>query len=297
VLSIAPLTGPKTGSAAMELHVFAAVLLAAAMHAGWNSFLKIRLEPFLAMTLMTGGAGIAALPFLLVFGWPIAAAWPWLIGSIVLHLGYYVALTEAYRRADMSQIYPIARGGAPLLTTLVSTLTIADPISALAMGGITILGCGIGLMAVFGRRRGTSFDPTAVGLAMLTALIICGYTLLDGIGARVAGDPHAYAAGLFVIDGIPLPLVALWWRGRAGLAPVTKFIGPGLLGGAMSLGSYWIAIWAMTVAPIALVAALRESSVLFATVIAIVFLKEKISPLRGVAAVFVLGGLVLIRAG
>ena len=103
----------------MEPYIFGAVLLAAAMHAGWNAFLKVRLEPFLAMTLITACAGLAALPLLVVFGWPIAPAWPWLIGSIALHLGYYGALTEAYSRADMSQIYPIARGGAPLLTALV----------------------------------------------------------------------------------------------------------------------------------------------------------------------------------
>ena len=97
----------------MEPLVFAAVLAAAAMHAGWNSFLKVSLEPFLAMTLVSAMAGIVAVPVLLVFGWPKAEAWPWLIGSVVVHLAYYGALSEAYRRADMSQIYPIARGGAP----------------------------------------------------------------------------------------------------------------------------------------------------------------------------------------
>ena len=281
----------------MEPYIFGAVLLAAAMHAGWNAFLKVRLEPFLAMTLITACAGLAALPLLVVFGWPIAPAWPWLIGSIALHLGYYGALTEAYRRADMSQIYPIARGGAPLLTALVSTLTIAEPISAVAMAGIAALGGGVTLMSAFGRQRGASFDPVAVGFALLTAVIICGYTIVDGLGARAAGDPHAYSAALFVIDGIPLVFVALWLRGRNGLAPMKQFIGPGLLGGAMSLGSYWIAIWAMTVAPIALVAALRETSVLFATAIAVFVLKEPIVPWRALAAALVLAGLLLIRAG
>jgi drug/metabolite transporter (DMT)-like permease len=271
----------------MEPYVFAAVLAAAAMHAGWNSFVKVSLEPLLAMTLISAMGGLAAVPLLIWFGWPKADAWPWLIGSVVVHLAYYGALGEAYRRADMSQIYPIARGGAPLLTAVVSRLFVTEPISALALTGIAVLGSGVALMSVLGRRRGAAFDGAAVAFALLTAVIICAYTIIDGIGARTAGDPHAYSAALFV----------LWRRGLSGLAPATKFLGRGLAGGLMSLGSYWIAIWAMTVAPIALVAALRESSVLWAAVIAVVFLKEPVVPARAIAAAMILCGLVLIRAG
>jgi uncharacterized membrane protein len=281
----------------MDTHVFAAVLAAAALHAGWNAFLKLRIEPFLVMTLMTGAAGIIALPALLVLGMPRLAAWPWLGGSIVLHLGYYLALTAAYARADMSQIYPIARGGAPLLTATASILLLAEPIAAPQLLGIGALGGGVLAMAVVGRRRGTMFDPVAVALAMLTAVIICGYTLVDGMGARVAGDPHAYSAALFVLDAIPIVLFAVWRRGIAGLAPLRRMILPGFAGAAMSLAAYWIAIWAMTVAPLALVAALRESSVLFAVVIAVVILKEPLQPGRAIVSVVILLGLVLIRLG
>lgn len=281
----------------MEPLVFAAVIAAAAMHAGWNSLLKVSLEPLIAMTLVSAMGGLAALPLLIVFGWPKAAAWPWLIGSILVHLAYYGALAEAYRRGDMSQIYPIARGGAPLLTAVLSRFFVTEPISALALTGIMALGSGVALMSLLGRRRGAAFDPVAVAFALLTAVIICGYTIIDGIGARAAGDPHAYSAALFVIDGIPLPLLVLWRRGPSALAPALNHLVPGFAGGAMSLGSYWIAIWAMTVAPIALVAALRESSVLWAAAIAVVFLKEPVVPARAVAAAMILCGLVLIRAG
>ena len=281
----------------MEPLVFAAVIAAAAMHAGWNSFLKLSLEPFLAMTLVSGMAGLAAVPLLLIFGWPRAEAWPWLIGSLSVHVAYYGALGEAYRRADMSQIYPIARGGAPLLTAVVSRFFVTEPISGLALTGIVALGSGVALMSLLGRRRGAAFDGVAVAFALLTAVIICAYTIVDGMGARAAGDPHAYSAALFVLDGLPLPLLVLWRRGVAGFAPAKKHLAPGLAGGAMALGSYWIAIWAMTVAPIALVAALRESSVLWAAVIAVVFLKEPILPPRAIAAAMILCGLVLIRAG
>lgn len=277
----------------MDPLVFAAVLAAAAMHAGWNASLKRRLDPLLAMTRITTVAGVVAMPALAWFGMPRVESWPWLAGSIVLHLGYYVALTEAYRHADMSQVYPIARGGAPLMTTAGSLLLLNEPVTLRGGFGIALLAGGVVLMSFAGRQK--SLESRAVILALITAIIICGYTLVDGVGARVAGDPHAYAAALFVIDGFPLLLYVL---GRQGLQktgiifakPVSAFIG-----GSMSLGSYWIAIWAMTVAPIALVAALRESSVLFAALIAFAILKEPLLPRRVFAAAIICIGLALIR--
>ena len=280
---------------AMDSFVFAAVLAAAAMHAGWNAVLKVRLEPFLAMTLITGCAGIVTIPLLVAFGWPRLEAWPWLIGSVVLHLAYYIALTEAYRRADMGQIYPIARGGAPLLTAGASLIVVGEPLSLQAGAGIAVLASGVALMSLRGARQHEPPDPAAIGFALATAVIICGYTLVDGLGARAAGDPHAYSAALFVIDGVPIVVFAVWRLGLSGLKPMRRFAGPGLAGGAMSLASYWIAIWAMTVAPIALVAALRETSVLFAAVIAVVILKEPFGPVRAAAAALMVGGILLIR--
>src|SRR5918998_926534 len=164
----------------MDSFTFAAVLAAAAMHAGWNAVLKVRLEPFLAMTLITGSGGVAAVPLLIIFGWPKAEAWPWLIGSVVLHLGYYIALTEAYRRADMGQIYPIARGGAPFLTATASLLLLGEPLSLQGALGIAVLGSGIVLISFADRSRQARLDPAALGYALLTAAIISGYTLVDG---------------------------------------------------------------------------------------------------------------------
>ena len=284
-----------TVATSMDSFVFGAVLAAAAMHAGWNADLKVRLEPFLAMTLITGCAGVAAVPLLVVFGWPRAEAWPWLIGSVVLHLAYYLALTEAYRRADMSQIYPIARGGAPLLTASASLIVVREPISLQAGLGIALLASGVALMSLRGARKHEPLDRAAIGFALATAVIICGYTLVDGLGARVAADPHAYSAALFVIDGVPIVLLAWWRLGAAAFKPMLRFAGPGLAGGAMSLASYWIAIWAMTVAPIALVAALRETSVLFAAAIAVVILKEPFGPSRAMSAALMVSGILLIR--
>ena len=278
---------------AIDPMVFAAVLSAAAMHAGWNASLKLKLDPFLAMTRITALAGIIAAPTLVYFGFPKLASWPWLIGSIVLHLAYYVALTEAYRRADMSQVYPIARGGAPLLTTAGALLFINEPVTAQGLAGIITLGGGVVLMSFAGREK--SLDWITIALSLLTAAIICGYTIVDGLGARAAGDPHAYSAALFFIDGFPLLLFALWRHGTTKIVPLFRRPGTAVIGGAMSMGSYWIAIWAMTVAPIAIVAALRESSVLFAALIAHVVLREPLRPQRAVAAGCICLGLALIR--
>jgi drug/metabolite transporter (DMT)-like permease len=175
---------------ALTVHpvVFSAVLAAAAMHAGWNAFLKLRLEPLLAMTLITAGAGLIGVPFLIAFGAPRAAAWPWLLASVALHFGYYLALTSAYRRAEMSQVYPIARGGAPLLTALISLLVLPEALSARAAAGVAVLGTGVILMSVRG-HTGTGINRGAIGFALLTAVTISSYTLVDGIGARTAATP------------------------------------------------------------------------------------------------------------
>jgi drug/metabolite transporter (DMT)-like permease len=282
-------------SASLDPFVFGAVLAAAAMHAGWNAFLKLRLEPLAAMTLIAACSGLVSAPFLAWFGWPRAEAWPWLAASLVLHVGYYITLTEAYRRADMSQVYPIARGGAPLLTAAASLLILREPVSFQAAIGIGILGAGVALMSLRGSRKQQAIDPAAIAFALATAVIICGYTLVDGIGARRAADPHAYAAALFVIDGVPLLLFLIWRDGFAGVTPLARFAGPGLIAGTLSFAAYWIAIGAMTVAPIALVGALRETSVLFAAAIGVVFLKEPFGPIRAAAACLIVAGLLLIR--
>jgi drug/metabolite transporter (DMT)-like permease len=282
-------------SASLDPFVFAAVLAAAAMHAGWNAFLKLRLEPLAGMALIAGASGFVALPLLVWFGWPRAQAWPWLGASLILHIGYYVTLAEAYRRADMSQVYPIARGGAPLLTAAASLVLLREPISVQAAGGIALLGAGVALMSLRGGRRHQAVDRFAVAFALATAVIICGYTLVDGIGARAAGNAHAYAAALFVIDSVPLLAFMAWRDGMGGLRALARFGGPGFVAGALSFASYWIAIWAMTVAPIALVAALRETSVLFAAAIALVILKEPFGLMRALAATLIVTGLLLIR--
>ena len=279
----------------LTLPVFLAVLTAAALHAGWNALIKIRLDPFLAMTLICFTCGMIALPALPITGLPKAAAWPWIFGSVVIHLGYYLFLAEAYRRADMGQIYPIARGAAPLMTAVASLLLVHDPLSAGNGVGILLLGAGVLLISLRGHRHLMAPSKVAVSCALLTAITISAYTIVDGIGARTAGDPNAYAAALFAVDAYPMLIICLFWKGVKGVRPALGFLLPGFAGGAMSLAAYWIAIWAMTVAPIALVAAIRETSVLFGGLIAVVFLKEPMTRVRAASGVLILGGLFCLR--
>src|SRR4051812_40839422 len=178
--------------------VFAAVLFAAACHAGWNAAIKRGLEPLAATVLISLGAAVAALPFLPFVGLPAPAAWPWVIASVFIHLFYFGALIESYRAGDMGQVYPIARGSAPLLTASGSVLLVGERIGPLAWAGVLLLAGGVVLMSLRGGRALARLDRRAVGFALSTAVTICAYSLVDGIGARRAGNPHAYSVALFI---------------------------------------------------------------------------------------------------
>jgi len=278
----------------METYVFFTVLFGAACHAGWNALLKIKLDPFSAMALIAVASALLVIPVVPYVGIPPLAAWPWVFASVAFHLGYFIALTEAYRTGDMGQVYPIARGSAPLMTALVSTLVVGEMIGILGWLGVLMLVAGVFLLSIYG-GRGVRFDRRAVAFALATAVTICGYSVVDGVGARTARNPHAYTVWLFLLDGLMMLVFVLLRRGTPVLRDFALFWKSGLIGGALSLAAYWIAIWAMTVAPIALVAALRETSVLFATAIAVVVLKEPLAPPRLIAALMIVTGLVLIR--
>jgi drug/metabolite transporter (DMT)-like permease len=279
----------------MDTFVFAAVLFAAACHAGWNAAIKRGLDPLATTVLISLGASVVALALAPFSGLPAAPAWPWVIASIVIHLVYFAALIESYRAGDMGQVYPLARGSAPLMTAALSPLVVNEAVGAIAFIGIAVLAGGVFLLSLRGGRELARINRRAVGFALLTAVTICAYSLVDGIGARRAGSANAYTVALFAGIG-PVMLAYALVRGGAGvIAVMGRHWATGLAGGALQLGSYGIAIWAMTVAPIALVAALRETSVLFGAVIAVVFLKEPLRQPRIVAAVMIVCGLVLIR--
>jgi drug/metabolite transporter (DMT)-like permease len=279
----------------MDSLVFAAVLLAAAAHAGWNAAIKRGLDPLVTTVLIAIGAGAVALPILVVVGLPAAAAWPWVIASVVVHLGYFAGLIEAYRAGDMSQVYPIARGSAPLLTALVSTAWLGERLGLLGWVGLLCLVGGVMMLSLRGGGELARLDRRAVGFALFTALTVCAYSLIDGVGVRTAGNALAYTSAAFLGNAVIMALYGLVRRGAK------VFVGPwqiwrtGLGGGALQFASYGTALWAMTVAPIAVVAALRETSVLFGALIAIVVLREPLRAMRVLAAMLIVAGLVMIK--
>ena len=279
----------------MESFVFTAVLFAALCHAGWNALIKVGLDPLSSTTLISVGAGIAGLVALPFVGVPSVDAWPWLFASVVIHLFYFAALIESYRTGDLGQVYPIARGSAPLMTAVVATIWIGERLSALGWLGIVTLVSGVFFLSLRGGRKLARLDRRAVGFALMTAVTICTYSIVDGVGARLSANPNAYSAWLFVGIAIVLLPYARIRGGSGTLAVALPYWRQGLAGGTMQVLSYGIAIWAMTVAPIAVVAALRETSVLFGAAIAVIVLKEPLRAARLVAAGLIVIGLVLTR--
>ena len=279
----------------METFVFLAVLFAAACHAGWNALIKVGLDPLSTTTLISVGSGIVALALAPLVGMPASAAWPWLLASVVIHLVYFASLIESYRTGDLGQVYPIARGSAPLMTAAVTSIFVGEKLSALGWTGIVALVAGVLLLSAHGGRHLAEIDRRAIGFALFTALTICAYSVVDGIGARLSANPNGYSVWLFI--GIAMVMVpyALYRDGRDVIPAMQRFWLRGFAGGALQVLSYGIAIWAMTAAPIAIVATLRETSVLFGAVIAVVVLKEPLRAVRIVAACLIVCGLVLIR--
>jgi len=279
----------------METFVFIAVLFAAACHAGWNALIKVGLDPLSTTTLISVGSGIVALAFAPLVGTPPSAAWPWLIASVVIHLVYFASLIEIYRTGDLGQVYPIARGSAPLMTAAVTSIFVGEKLSALGWTGIVVLVGGVLLLSARGGRQLAEIDRRAIGFALFTALTICAYSVVDGIGARLSANPNAYSVWLFIGIAIVMVPYALYRDGRDVIPAMQRFWLRGFAGGALQVLSYGIAIWAMTAAPIAIVATLRETSVLFGAAIAVVILKEPLRAMRVVAACLIVCGLVLIR--
>jgi drug/metabolite transporter (DMT)-like permease len=279
----------------MDAFVFAAVLFAAACHAGWNAAIKGAIDTVSTTSLIAIGADAVALVILPFSGLPLAPAWPWVIASLLIHLLYFIGLSESYRVGDLGQVYPIARGTAPLMTAALSSPLVGEALGVLAWIGIVALASGVLLLSARDGRELAPFDRHATGLALFTATTICAYSLVGGVGARLAGSALAYTASLFAGNAVVLAAYGVIRRRGEALPAMAAYWKTGLAGGALQLLSYGIVLWAMTVAPIAIVAALRETSVLFGTALAVVFLKEQLRPLRIGAALMILCGLMLIR--
>lgn len=285
----------------MTTLVAALVLASAVMHASWNALLKGREgDPLAASAGLSLVWALVGLPLLFVVAPVPEAAWPHLGLSVVAHLVYFALLVTAYRGADLSTVYPIARGLPPLFVVVGAWALVGETPTLLGALGVLCIGGGVVSVGLATRRRDDDDDrrvTRSIGLAVATAVFIAGYTLIDGVGVRVAGGVVSYLVWLTAIQGTLFALGALAIGGRPLAREVWQRRGTALLTGVLSAGGYAVALWAMVRAPIALVAALRETAVLFAAIIGFFVLREPFGRRRIVAAAVVAAGAVLVRLG
>ena len=269
-----------------------AVLFGALLHASWNALVKSSSDKALDTALIHLIGSVIAIPLLVIVGLPPANSWPFIAASVVIHIAYYIALTGAYQYGDLGLTYPLMRGSAPLLVALSSVFFIGEVLTSVAWAGILAVSCGI---IALGFSKQALESPRAVVFALSNAVIIAIYTIVDAKGARASGNALQYVAALFVVDGWPFAILVFMRRGKLAIPYAVKRW-PVALGAAIaSLASYGIALWAMTQAPIAMVAALRETSVLFAALLGFWVLKESFNLCRGLGIGIILIGVLLIR--
>ena len=286
----------------MSTSVVLAVLFGALLHATWNALVKSSGDKQLDLALVHLLGALVSLPLLLWVGLPPVAAWPFIGLSLLIHVAYYITLNGAYQHGDLGSTYPIMRGSAPLLVALGSTVVLGESLSPAAWLGIAAVTVGV-LMVGLARPGQALHHGRAIAFALANAVVIAAYTIVDGRGVRISAEAGYTAASyvvlLFVLDGIPYPALVFAQRSvaarRAMLAYARQRWPLATLGGLASLGSYWIALWAMTRAPVAAVSALRETSVLFATAMSVLVLKERFGLQRACGAVVIVGGVVALR--
>ena len=278
----------------MSLFILSLVLFSAFMHASWNLFLKKspdRLVTMATLHLVSGVIGMAAVPFLPI---PQLESWPYLFASVILHLGYQLFLVKAYIYGDLGQVYPIARGTSPLLLGFVSVFWLGEELSIKMMFAIGLITLGI-FSLMFRGKIFFSHTLRPVYYALATGSFIAAYTLADGLGVRFSGNAASYVLWLMALECWPLLTITLFLRKGAVLSSLQqnwKFAVPG---GILSISAYGIVVWAMQHSPIALVSALRESSVVIAALMSIWILKEETTLKHLIAVVMVLAGVILTR--
>jgi drug/metabolite transporter (DMT)-like permease len=279
-----------------DLQVYEFVLAAAVLHGIWNFLLKDEKADSLAnVALFNLVPGLIAAPLIFRFGLPSQGIYlyvAYLIPAAILQIAYTIGLVWALRISDLAQVHPIVRGTTIFFTTIAAALFFTESLNFAGWTGI--LAIALGVFVVSARGGGPSFESTAIGLAILAGAANSAFTLLDGYGARASSSPHSYAAVLFVFVGLGTLVAALLWRGPGIIGEMKVGWRKVALGGALSLIVYWIAIWAMTIIPIPVVAALRGTSVLYAGVLAFMVLREAPSAARLCAAGGIVAGIVII---
>jgi len=277
----------------LTLGVTLAILAAAAAHATWNAMIKSSSDVLLDLTLVVFWAGVVTVPLLFFVEVPAPAVWPYIAASMVIHMGYYIALIGAYRAGDLSHGYPLMRGLAPLIVSLSAVFWLGELPRPLVWVGVVLICGGVLSLGLAGFSWRESRVSTTWALA--NAVIIATYTLVDAAGVRTAGHPASYVVWLFALDALPFPILVFLWKRRELVAYARRFWLRGVFSGALSAAAYGIVLWAMARAPVAAVAALRETSVIFAALIGAWLLKEGHIARRLAGAATVAAGVIALK--
>jgi drug/metabolite transporter (DMT)-like permease len=273
--------------------VIAAVLTAAVLHAVWNALAHAIDDQLVGFALIGVSVTLGSVPIVLLSPGPARASWPYLIGSVVLHVAYNLLLMRSYRLGEFGQVYPVARGTSPLLVALAGSVFAGEHLSAVRLLGVVVISAGLGTLVFVGGVPTRAARP-ALAAAVLTGVTIASYTTLDGLGVRSADGVGGYTGWLFLLQGPVLPIAAaLARRGRL-WRQVRPHLAAGLAGGLLSLAAYGLVLWAQTRGALAPIAALRESSVIVGAVIATVLFGERFGRWRIAATVLVAAGVVLV---
>lgn len=280
----------------MSTLVFAAVLFAAALHAVWNAIVKGGTDKRLNMAAVMLGHFPPAILGLLIFAPPAAESYPYIIASSAVHFGYQLFLMRAYQIGDLTQVYPIARGSGPMIVALFSVAflgLVLTPMQVLAIG-VILLGI---VLSTFARNSMGHFDRKALFYALMTGFFIAGYSILDGIGARLSGSSVTYYGWVGIGNGIVVIAYFLWRAPHVLTDVVTKARKTFWIGGTASFAAYALVTWAFTQAPVALVTALRETSIVIALLIGVIFLGERLTVIKVAVTAITIVGVVLLRLG
>lgn len=278
----------------MSTLVIGLVLFSAILHSSWNAIAKVIPDRLASATMIGLVYLIAGAIGIFVFEFPASEAWPYIIASVIIQTAYLILLTTAYKYGEFSYTYPLARGLAVLGVTVVSVGFLGENLSVNQAIGVGIVIASLGTLVLAGKRasgrKGTIY-------AVLTGVAIASYTVVDGLGVRLSGTPLGYASWLFLLQGITIPLVGLLASPDRSefFAVLRSHWRIGTLGGVLSFVAYGIIVWAQSVAPLAVVSALRETSVLFAGVIGVLFFHERLGPIRSMALIAAICGIATIH--
>ena len=281
----------------MPTEIVAIVLVAAIAHASWNALVKGDDDRLVTLGAVNAARFVLCIPIVAVLPLPAAASWPYLVLSAILHVGYYVFLISAYRFGDLSKVYPLARGLSPLLVAAGAFAFAGERLSPIALVGVGVACAGIASLSAEGAAMRDGNQRRGIVFAAGTAVFIASYTVTDAMGARLSGHAVSYVAWLTIIDGLPMLIAAAVLRRAALTRHLADRVWKSVAGGALQLIAYGLVVWALVLAPMAAVSALRETSVLFAAIIGVKLLGEPLGRRRIAAAALVAAGIVMIEWG